>query len=635
MFKYFCASAALLFSTFSSASDDPGGASAVTKPPVATTMENPRFIRAEGSKLYEGDMEFRFISFNVPNLLYVEDELAFHETNPYDLPNEFELRDVFESVRQMGGRVIRAYTIPVRNKNFPDESVTYVEAPGEFNEAAFRRMDMALALAAEYDVKLVIPLLNNWQWMGGRPNYADFRGKHEDEFWSDPQLIADFKKTIHYVLNRVNTITGVAYKNDPSIMAWETGNELTNTKEWALEIGRYIKSIDQNHLLIDGFFAIHSAMESDDEAWVPEYAINDPVFDIVSTHHYELNALQTVENLKKTVELVGGKKPIFLGEYGFISTSGAEEVLDYVISEPAIPGALIWSLRYHHRDGGFYHHSEPLGYGLYRAYHWPGFDDGEIYDERRLLDIHRKKAFEIRGLKTPAIQAPNTPTLLPFDQAPIFSWQGSSGASGYDIERSTKPEGPWLTVAHNIDDIETPGFHLFSDEAATVGTSACYRIIARNAGGVSAPSNVHCLDKVEYVTRVDNARNVGVLHASDKVSVKSGDYRSYKEAYARLHGEAGGMIIYRSPGPIREFRAYAFEGDRSANMKISYSIDGKAFTPILAEIDAYASDEENYDYLVPVRYSLKAGLPKGVPVFIKMDFEKAADIVRVEIDYRH
>jgi hypothetical protein len=54
-----------------------------------------------------------------------------------------------------------------------------------------------------------------------------------------------------------------------------------------------------------------------------------------------------------------------------------------VTGETRIPGALIWSLRRHHERGGFYHHSEPAGAGLYRAYHWPGFDAGEPYESVR------------------------------------------------------------------------------------------------------------------------------------------------------------------------------------------------------------------------------------------------------------
>jgi hypothetical protein len=41
--------------------------------------------------------------------------------------------------------------------------------------------------------------------VGGIVEYAGFRGKPADAFWTDPQVIADFKQTIAYVLNRKNT----------------------------------------------------------------------------------------------------------------------------------------------------------------------------------------------------------------------------------------------------------------------------------------------------------------------------------------------------------------------------------------------------------------------------------------------
>ena len=155
-------------------------ATALLSAPADAEFEH--FITADGARLMDGDQEFRFVSFNVPTLLYVEDEMEFSQTNPYGLPSEYELRDLFATVREMGGRVVRAYTIPVRNRRFPKEAVTYVEGPGEFNEEAFRAMDLALALAREYGIRVIVPLVNNWQWMGGRPNYAEFRGEDADAF---------------------------------------------------------------------------------------------------------------------------------------------------------------------------------------------------------------------------------------------------------------------------------------------------------------------------------------------------------------------------------------------------------------------------------------------------------------------
>ena len=37
-----------------------------------------------------------------------------------------------------------------------------------------------MALANQYHVRIIFPLVNNWPWMGGRPDYAAFRGKTPD-----------------------------------------------------------------------------------------------------------------------------------------------------------------------------------------------------------------------------------------------------------------------------------------------------------------------------------------------------------------------------------------------------------------------------------------------------------------------
>ena len=104
----------------------------------------------------------------------------------------------------------------------------HVLAPGKFNEDAFRTLDEVLAAANRTGVRLIIPLVDNWPWMGGRAEYAGFRGKTKDDFWTDPQLIADFEQTIHFILTRTNTVTGVRYADDKSILCWETGNEIAS-----------------------------------------------------------------------------------------------------------------------------------------------------------------------------------------------------------------------------------------------------------------------------------------------------------------------------------------------------------------------------------------------------------------------
>lgn len=600
---------------------------------IPSYAEFEDFIRLENNALMDGEKEFRFLSFNVPTLNYVEDEMRFSQNNPYGLPSEFELRDVFKTVKEMGGQVIRSYTIPVRNTNFPSEAITFVEAPGVFNEEAFKVMDLAIALAAEHNIRLVVPLLNNWQWMGGRPNYAAFRGKASDEFWTDRQIIEDFKQTIKYVLNRKNTITGVVYKDDPTIMAWETGNELENPPEWGIEIARYIKSIDPKHLLIDGFHSVHVLDQNTGklfQRWPQQYSIDEPSIDLINAHFYEYDPQQMLDDMKKTVELVAGKKPLFFGEFGFVSTPAIERISDYIIGEKAIVGGLIWSLRRHHPEGGFYQHSEPLiGYDYYRAYHWPGFNEGEINDERNLMAMFRRKAFEIQNKPVPPISLPEPPTILPFSDSPVFSWQGAMGASGYNIERAENESGPWTLIQYNIDDLDTPGFPLFSDESATIGKSYYYRISAINSRGKSLPSQPFGPVKVNFLTKTDRAVNLAIRDDSRHVSVESGDWRSYKEAFSRLHGKEHAWIRYHVPGKLKEMRVYAYEKGDKPLLNFEVSKDAYRYKAIDVESKAFTSSETNYDYLVPRLYTIKT----ADGAHIRANFNGTSDIVRVEIEY--
>ena len=47
-----------------------------------------------------------------------------------------------------------------------------------------------------------------------------------------------------------NSITGVPYRDDKAILAWQFGNEMHNASDaWLTEMAAYIKSLDKNHLV--------------------------------------------------------------------------------------------------------------------------------------------------------------------------------------------------------------------------------------------------------------------------------------------------------------------------------------------------------------------------------------------------
>ena len=389
--------------------------------------------------------------------------------------------------------------------------------------------------------------------MGGQPQYAAFHGKKTDEFWTDPEIIADFKKTVEHVINRKNTYTGRLYRDEPAIFGWETGNEIDATQDWTHEIAAYIKQLDSNHLVVDGR-SLHG---------VAAWQVEEPNTDLVTTHHYPHGpgVADFVPAIREAYAMTKGKKPYAIGEFGFTSTPEIKRVYNTVIGD-GMAGALLWSLRFHNRDGGFYWHMEVgAGGNFYKAYHWPGFTSGDAYDELAVMQLTRDKGFEIQGLKPPEIVRPAPPKLLPIENPAMISWQGSVGASGYDVERADQASGPWSYVGKNVSDADAQYRALFSDASAEPKKAYYYRVAAINSAGKSDSSNVVGPVTVSSRMLVDECRDLKTLHDSaGGVAVRTTNARLTKEdgdRFALPGGRGHHVPARRTGGGLAGFRLCA------------------------------------------------------------------------------
>ena len=84
-----------------------------------------------------------------------------------------------------------------------------------------------------------------------------------------------------------------------------------------------------------------------------------------------------------------GKKPLIIDEFGLGSTENLRELMK-TIRESNIAGGLMWSIRSHRRDGGWYYHNE--GGTPVSSFHIPGFSAGFGNDEIKILELLRKEA---------------------------------------------------------------------------------------------------------------------------------------------------------------------------------------------------------------------------------------------------
>ena len=579
------------------------------------------FVTVKGDQLVEGKKPFRFLSFDIPNLHLVEDNVAFEASSAWRWPDRFEIRDALESLREQGGTVTRCYVLSVVRPDDAPGLPRHVLGPGRFNEEGFRALDQVLDVANRTGVRLIIPFVDNWNWWGGIAEYARFRGKPKEAFWTDPEVIADFKQTIRFLVTRTNTVTGVPYRDDKAILCWETGNEIQSPAAWTRAIAAFIKSLDRNHPVMDGFNATELREES----------LAMPEVDLVTTHHYPGGRKSFADLIHENWQKAKGRKPYVVGEFGFVETPAMIAAMQ-AVRDTGAAGGLLWSLRFRNRDGGFYWHYEPAGGNKYKAFHWPGFSTGAEYDEIELLSRLREQAFAIRGLPLPKPHVPAAPRVLPINDAAAISWQGAVGATSYQVERAPAKNGPWRVAGANVDETAVQYRPLFADTAAGPG-KWFYRVRSRNGAGTSAPSAPVGPVTVTHGTLVDEFADFSHIQShSGTLSFETHDCRKALEDATRLAGSPGSAIVYQLPGPIAQVRLYAFFTGKPADFAFAVSADGAQYTALpVGEKHVRGGGGSDYGYWAPAYYLVRPAGPAARR--LRIEFGAEAQLSRIEIQY--
>ncbi|KAL8799872.1 MAG: hypothetical protein Q9182_005579 [Xanthomendoza sp. 2 TL-2023] len=113
------------------------------------------------------------------------------------------------------------------------------------------RLDYALAAAHKHGLQLILPLLNNYDDLGGINTYTTAYGGSHNDFYTNPRAQTAYKAYLKFILNR--------YKHHPAIFSWELCNEPrcpgcppSVITTWARDISAYIKSLDPAHLVALG-----------------------------------------------------------------------------------------------------------------------------------------------------------------------------------------------------------------------------------------------------------------------------------------------------------------------------------------------------------------------------------------------
>lgn len=486
------------------------------------------FVTRAGSQLLLNGRPFRFAGANMH-------WLALDDSRNY--PSQFRVNDGLDAAREMGLTVIRSHDLGISTgcPNCIEPSL------GVFNATALAHDDYVIKAARDRGMRLIIPFTDNWRFpAGGKHNFTDWRGiSDENQFYFNEQVINDFETYIRTLLTHVNIYTGVAYKDDPTIMAWETANEIEAPTNWTRTISSYIKSIDARHLVVDG------------RVGVDPNSANLPDVDIVSDHYYPRSISQL--RLDASAAQLAGKAFI-VGEFDWNDANGGDSLrsfLSAVESNPIVAGDAFWEL-WSHADEYGYVKGGDKAYTLY----YPG-DSPAMRESVQLLRTH---AYALRNEAVPPASIPGSPSMNvvvrggPHD---VLVWRGTALAASYTIERSTSgDQGPWTVICDKCaTDMSTP----WTDTTTPIG-ALWYRVTANNlAGAAGPPSSPYQAGTPDGII-VDNLDDLS--HAeeySNNISLdKSKAEKTHGDTSRAIRSTATHEYIIWKQDGMRSFQAIAY-----------------------------------------------------------------------------
>ncbi len=210
------------------------------------------FVGRDGSQLVLNGRRFRALGANV---YYLQQMFAYGEQGNEAAAQQ--ARQALDQVVCMDLPVVRTWAF-----NDTTDSSGIRPSPGVYREQGLKGLDRAIAEAKARGLRIILTVVNNHENYGGLWKYAEWAGKaHDDFFRGDVTMKGYWKDYVDLLAKRVNTFTGVAYKDEPAILAWELANEFRcpsckgNTApfvETVRELAKHAKAALPNHLIGDG-----------------------------------------------------------------------------------------------------------------------------------------------------------------------------------------------------------------------------------------------------------------------------------------------------------------------------------------------------------------------------------------------
>ena len=318
------------------------------------------FVRAAGNRFEVNGREIFLTGANCYYLAFVDE------------PSQ---RSVLELARGIGLNAIRAWAFldaPAAGKSVWFQTWSHQLGRPVLNEGpdGLERLDRAITLAEEYELRLILPLLNYWDDYGGMSQYAQWFGLGDrSRFYTDSRTREAYKSYVCSLLTRVNTISGREYRDEPAVLAWELANEPRSPRksglllDWAGEMSQYIKTLDSNHLVAcgdEGYyckrFRFGNAAYNGSHGVDAEALLRLPAIDFGSYHLYATYSSKAgpvafgrrwIRDHVRSGTRAG--TPVLLEEYGVRAADAESRDAIYAawlsaVHEYGGAGALVWGI---------------------------------------------------------------------------------------------------------------------------------------------------------------------------------------------------------------------------------------------------------------------------------------------------
>ena len=201
---------------------------------AASAAPHPAFVTRKGTQLLRNGEPYRITGANLWYAAWLGADAAYGD--------RARLLRELDRLQSLGINNLRIMAAAEEGPLKSSIKPGFTHPNGSANTALLEGLDFALAEIARRGMTAVVVLSNFWEWSGGLqtllwrstgryidmgdpahpwPAFADATAA----FYASPAAVTLYRDHVRALLGRCNTVSGVAYAEDPAIMSWQLANE--------------------------------------------------------------------------------------------------------------------------------------------------------------------------------------------------------------------------------------------------------------------------------------------------------------------------------------------------------------------------------------------------------------------------